>query len=90
MRFLKGKGDACRASLRQMDHSYLLLVLLLLTFGAVMSYSASAVYGVQFYGDSLYFFKRYLLFALLSLVASAPFALFATPCFWRRFASARA
>ena len=87
MPLLKGKGwRACRTAFRQIDRYYLLLVLLLLLFGTVMSYSASSVYGAQFYGDSLYFLKRYLLFALASIVLSAPFALFATPLFWRRFA----
>ena len=57
------------------DGGYLLLVLILLVFGAVMSFSASSVYGQQFYGDSAYFFKRYLLFAVLSMVLTAPFVL---------------
>lgn len=65
------------------DGGYLLLVLILLVFGAVMSFSASSVYGQQFYGDSAYFFKRYLLFAVLSMVLTAPFVLCAKPAFWR-------
>ena len=65
------------------DGVYLLLVLILLVFGAVMSFSASAVYGQQFYGDSAYFFKRYLLFAVLSIALTAPFVLCAKPAFWR-------
>ncbi|MBE6604697.1 MAG: cell division protein FtsW [Ruminococcaceae bacterium] len=69
-----------------MDHYFLLLVLALLLFGTVMSYSASAVYGAAFYGDSFYFFKRYVAFALLSLIATAPFVWAATPIFWRYFA----
>ncbi len=67
------------------DFYFLALVLFMLLCGTVMSYSASAVYGEQFYGDSLYFLKRYILFALLSLAATAPFVLFATPAFWRGF-----
>ncbi len=67
------------------DVIYALLVLFLLIFGAVMSYSASAVYGEQFYGDSTYFFKRYLLFALLSVALTVPFVLCAKPAFWRLF-----
>ena len=87
MPFFRGKWfRACRTALWQIDRYYLLLVLLLLLFGTVMSYSASAVYGAQFYGDSLYFLKRYVLFAFASLVLTAPFALLATPLFWRRFA----
>ncbi len=68
------------------DTVFLLLVLLMLLLGAAMSYSASAVYGKQFYGDSGYFFKRYLLFAVLSVLLTAPFVLLARPHFWRAFA----
>lgn len=67
------------------DMPYLFLVLLMLIFGAAMSYSASAVYATQFYGDATYFFKRYLIFACLAILASAPFVLFAKPAFWRVF-----
>jgi len=67
------------------DTVFALLVLLLLVFGATMSFSASAVYGAQFYGDSAYFFKRYLLFAALSILLTAPFVLLAKPDFWRAF-----
>jgi len=67
------------------DRGFLLVVLLMLAFGTAMSYSASSVYGKEFYGDSFYFFKRYLLFALLSVGATVPFVLFATPAFWRGF-----
>lgn len=70
----------------RIDRYFLCLVLALLVFGTVMSYSASAVYGAQFYADSFYFLKRYVLFALLSLAATAPFVRYATPLFWRYFA----
>lgn len=73
------------ASRGGIDLYFLLCVLLMLVFGAVMSYSASAVYGAQFYGDSLYFLKRYMVFALLSIGATVPFVLYATPYFWRAF-----
>ena len=65
------------------DMPFLTLVLLLLAFGAVMSLSASAVYAQQYYGDSGYFFKRYLVFAILSVACTAPFVLCAKPAFWR-------
>ena len=55
----------------RIDLPFLLLVLLMLVLGAAMSYSASAAYGQQFYGDSLYFFKRYILFAAISIIATA-------------------
>ena len=64
---------------------FFLLVLCLLGFGAVMSLSASSVYATQFYGDPTYFFKRYLLFAFLSIALTVPFVLCAKPAFWRGF-----
>ncbi|MBQ8356392.1 MAG: FtsW/RodA/SpoVE family cell cycle protein [Clostridia bacterium] len=68
------------------DTVFLVLVLLMLVCGAVMSFSASSVYGQQFYGDSTYFFKRYVIFAVLSVALTVPFVLFAKPAFFRAFA----
>lgn len=68
------------------DLPFLFLLLLMLSFGALMSYSASTVYGQQFYGDGFYFLKRYLLFAALSAILTAPFILMTAPSFWRGFA----
>ena len=76
---------ADRVKRGHIDFYYLILVLFMLLFGTLMSYSASAVYGEEFYGDSFYFLKRYILFAVFSLAATAPFVLFATPDFWRGF-----
>ena len=67
------------------DTTYLFLVLFLLFFGAAISFSASAVYAEEFYADSTYFFKRYVLFALLSIGVTVPFVLCAKPAFWRLF-----
>jgi len=74
------KAQAGRGSV---DGIYLLLVCALLVFGAAMSFSASAVYAQQFYSDSTYFFKRYLLFAVLAAIGTVPFVLCAKPAFWR-------
>lgn len=76
------KRQAGRGSI---DVPFLLLVICLILFGATMSLSASSVYAAQFYGDAAYFFKRYVLFALLSAALSAPFVLCAKPAFWRGF-----
>ncbi len=70
------------------DVLLLLFLLLLLSFGAVMSFSASAVYAKEFYGDSAYFFKRYLFFALASIALTTPFVILVRPAFWRAFAVA--
>lgn len=70
----------------RVDLPFLFLLLLMLSFGALMSYSASTVYGQQFYDDGFYFLKRYLLFAVLSAALTTPFVLTTTPDFWRSFA----
>lgn len=77
----KGKNKGRSAP----DLLYAFLVVCVLVFGAVMSYSASSVYGQQFYGDSAYFFKRYVLFAVVSVLVSVPCVVFAKPAFWRVF-----
>lgn len=67
------------------DIWFFLIVLALLCFGAVMSFSASAVYAQNKYGDSTYFLWRYILFAGIAIVGTLPFVLFARPWFWRLF-----
>ncbi len=81
--FARWKGE--RVGRSSPDLLYAFLVFCMLVFGAAMSYSASAVYGQQFYGDSAYFFKRYVLFAILSVLIAVPCVLFAKPAFWRAF-----
>lgn len=51
------------------DRPFLVIVLALLAFGVIMGFSASYAYASFKYGDSLYFFKRYLLFAVIGLIA---------------------
>lgn len=70
------------------DHWFLFLILLLLAFGAVMAYTASAVYAERYYDDSTYFLKKYLLFAVLSIAMTLPFVIYAKLWFWRLFALA--
>lgn len=65
------------------DNWFLLCVILLLIFGAIMSFSASSVYAENKYGDSGYFFKRYILYAFLSIIVSVPFVMFMTPRYWK-------
>ena len=65
------------------DKGFLICVLLLLVFGAIMSFSASSVYAQNKYGDSAYFFKKYILFTLISVIISIPFVMLATPRFWK-------
>lgn len=68
------------------DGIFLALVLMLLALGAAMSFSASFVYGQQFYGDGSYFFKRYLIFAALSAFLTLPMILLTRPAFFRLLA----
>lgn len=67
------------------DMWFLLWAMLLLCFGAVMSYSASAVYAEQKYDSSTYFLWRYILFTLAASGVTLFFVIFARPWFWRMF-----
>ena len=70
------------------DMWFLLWTMLLICFGAVMSYSASAVYAERMYDDPTHFLRRYILFAILSVAVTVPFVIFARPWFWRMFGAA--
>jgi len=70
------------------DTWFLLCVVLLLVFGAIMSYSASSVFAHNRYGDSAYFLKRYVLYAILSMIISVPCVIFMTPRYWKMFGAA--
>ena len=74
-----------RAVLRKgsIDKGFLISVVLLLILGAIMSFSASSVYAANKYGDSAYFFKRYILFTVISIIVSIPFVALMTPRLWK-------
>ena len=65
------------------DKGFLICVALLLMLGAIMSFSASSVYAQNKYGDSAYFFKKYLLFAFMSIIVAIPAVMFMTPRLWK-------
>ena len=67
------------------DMRFLIYVMVLLCFGAVMSYSASYVYAEQKYDDSSYFIIRYIIFAVAAVAITIPFVLYARPWFWKCF-----
>lgn len=67
------------------DMWFLLWAMLLVCFGAVMSYSASAVYAEQKYDSSTYLLWRYILFTVAASVVTALFVIFARPWHWRVF-----
>ena len=56
-----------------MDYTLLALATILVCWGLVMIYSASAIWAEQNLGNPLYFFKRQLVWALFSLGAMALF-----------------
>ncbi len=67
------------------DGWFLLWAVLLLCFGAIMSYSASAVYAERNYDSATYYLWRYILFAVIATAVTAFFVAFARPWFWRVF-----
>ena len=67
------------------DMWFLLWSMLLICFGAVMSYSASAVYAEQRYDSSTYFLWRYIIFTVIAVAVTAIFVALARPWFWRIF-----
>ncbi len=67
------------------DMWFLLWAMLLVCFGAVMSYSASAVYAEREYDSSTYYLWRYILFAVIATVVTVLFVIYARPWFWRVF-----
>ncbi len=67
------------------DMWFLLWAMVLVCFGAIMSYSASAVYAEQKFDSSAYFLWRYILFAVAAIIGTVPFIIKARPWFWRMF-----
>ncbi len=67
------------------DVYFLLIVIALAMFGAVMSYSASFYTAELETGDSLYYFVRHVGFLILAAMATTPFVILARPAFWRMF-----
>ena len=56
---------------KHMDFSFLLISGILLVFGLISLYSASAIYADNKYGDSFYFLKRQVLWIFIGLSAMA-------------------
>ena len=55
------------------DMWFLLWSMILVCLGAVMSYSASAVYAEREYGSSTHYLWRYILFAIIACVVTVLF-----------------
>lgn len=67
------------------DTPFLLIVLTLAVFGAVMAYSASSVYAAQYHDDSAFYVKRHIFYLVLAFAVTAFFVIRARPWFWRLF-----
>lgn len=80
-----GTADEVVALRGGIDVYFLIIVIALALFGAVMAYSASAFYAEKYMGDSLYYFKRHLIFLTVSAIFTAIFVIYARPWFWRMF-----
>ena len=67
------------------DYPFLLIVVTLCLFGALMAYSASSVYAAQYHDDAAYYIKRHILYLVIAAIVTVPFVLKARPWFWRFF-----
>ena len=67
------------------DVPMLLITTILVLFGCVMVYSASAVYAEQYHDDSTYFIVRHLVFLLMAVAATFFIVKLCTPTFWEDF-----
>ena len=69
------------------DIPMLIIAVILLLFGCVMVYSASAVYAEQYHDDSTYFIARHLIFILIGVAAAFVIVRICTPTFWEDFST---
>ncbi len=67
------------------DIYFMIIVLAISLLGAVMAYSASSYYADHFMGDSMFYFKRHVIFLVASVLFTSVFVIFARPWFWRMF-----
>ncbi len=70
------------------DIQFLIIVIALLAFGAMMCFSASYFYAEDMYGDSFYFLKHYIFFAVMAMAVTSLFVMYMTPRFWKMFSMA--
>ena len=84
---ISGVKEEAPVALRRgnIDVWFLTLSLILICFGVVMSYSASAVFAETRYDDSMFFLKSYIKYALVAVVITVPFVIFARPWHWKIF-----
>src|ERR1700724_3657810 len=66
--------------MRRFDQGILLVLFLLLGVGLVQVYSSSFIFATESHGDGLFFFKRQVIFTLISLIVLGMTAI--TPWRW--------
>ncbi len=69
------------------DIPMLIITTILVLFGCVMVYSASAVYAEQYHNDSTYFIVRHMIFVLIGVAAAFVIVRVCTPDFWEDFST---
>ena len=57
-----------KSTVRYLDYSLIALLVFLICFGLVMLYSTSAYSALTTYGDSMYYFKRQLIFSFIGIL----------------------
>ena len=67
------------------DIPLILITSMLVLFGCVMVYSASAIYAEQYHNDNTYFISKHLFFLVLALAFTFLIVRFCTPRFWYDF-----
>ena len=58
-----------RVRVGKIDFSFLIIVLMLVIYGLIMVFSASSASAHHYQGDTLYFIKRQLIWAVLGVIA---------------------
>jgi cell division protein FtsW len=67
------------------DMWFLLWAMLLVCFGVVMSYSASAVVAEKDYDSATHFLWQYVFLSVIAIIGTSVFVIYARPWFWRVF-----
>lgn len=65
----KGKAKKQKRDVRYFDYSLVAVLVFLMCFGLVMLYSTSAYSALTAYGDSMFYFKRQLIFSVAGMGA---------------------
>ena len=67
------------------DYNLVAIIIFLTCFGLIMLYSTSSYIAEVENGDSMFYFKRHVIFLVASVLFTSVFVIFARPWFWRMF-----